>query len=215
MSVLPGTANTADDRDVRVAVVDPLPMYRHGVAALLAAAGHEVDTPADALGWARRHTGTAVLLTVGADDDWQLLGRLAAIGRRTAVIAVLSAPGGPNGADAVRAGAASVIGRAISPEALLRVISGLSAGEATLPLDLLRSLAAGPDAGDDADRPPPDQIAWLRRLAGGSTVAALAGDVGYSERAMFRLLQGLYERIGVRTRTEALMRAHDRGWLRG
>ncbi|MEU4564178.1 DNA-binding response regulator [Actinoplanes sp. NPDC023936] len=200
---------------MRVAVVDPLPLYRHGVAAVLAAAGHEVDTPADALGWARRHPGTAVLLTVGAEADWALLGRLVAIGQQTAVVAVLPSPGGHSGAEAVRAGAASVIGRAIAPEALLRVISGLSTGDATLPLDALRLLALGADEADDRDRPPPEQIGWLRRLAGGSTVAALATEAGYSERAMFRLLHGLYERIGVRTRTEALIRAHDRGWLRG
>ena len=52
------------------------------------------------------------------------------------------------------------------------------------------------------------------RRAGGSTVAALANQAGYSERAMFRLLHGLYQRLGVRTRTEALIRAHERGWLR-
>jgi DNA-binding CsgD family transcriptional regulator len=41
----------------------------------------------------------------------------------------------------------------------------------------------------------------------------VANLAGYSERAMFRLLRGLYARIGVRNRTEALMRAKERGWL--
>jgi DNA-binding NarL/FixJ family response regulator len=200
---------------VRVAVVDPLPMFRYGIVALLGAAGHEVDTPVDALGWARRHEHATVLLTVDSEVDWALLVRLGKVGRSVAVIAVLASPTGISGADAVRAGAASVIGRSAAPEALLRVLSGLSVGEATLPLEVVRLLAAEPDEPDDRDRPPPEQIAWLRALAGGSTVAALANDAGYSERAMFRLLQGLYKRLGVSTRTEALMRAHERGWLRG
>jgi len=189
-------------------------MYRYGVAALLAAEGHQVDMPTDALGWARRYPNTAVLLTIEGEADWTLLARLAETGQHTSVIAVLSLPTEGSGAEAVRVGAASVIRRSVSPESLLRVISGLSAGEATLPLDVVRLLAAWPEDADDEDRPPPEQIGWLRRLAGGSTVAALAEDVGYSERAMFRLLQGLYKRIGVRTRTEALMRANERGWLR-
>jgi len=198
---------------VRVAVVDPLPMFRYGVAALLAAAGHEVDTPIDTLGWARRHEHGTVLLTVDSEVDWTLLARLARMGG-LAVIAMLVSSTGARGADAVRAGAASVVGRSASPETLLRVLAGLSAGDATLPLDVVRVLATEPDEPDDADRPPPDQITWLRALASGSTVAALADDAGYSERAMFRLLHGLYERLGVSTRTEALMRAHERGWLR-
>jgi DNA-binding CsgD family transcriptional regulator len=44
-------------------------------------------------------------------------------------------------------------------------------------------------------------------------VVRLADRAGYSERAMFRLLRQLYLRIGARNRTEALMRAHERGWL--
>jgi DNA-binding NarL/FixJ family response regulator len=200
---------------VRVAVVDPLPMFRYGIAALLAAAGHEVDTPADAFDWAMRHKHGTVLLTVESEVDWTLLTELAQMGS-LAVIAMLPAPAGARGADAVRAGAASVIGRSASPEALLRVMAALSAGEATLPLDVVRVLAAEPDESpDDADRPPPEQVTWLQALANGSTVAALANDAGYSERAMFRLLRALYERLGARTRTEALMRAHQRGWLRG
>jgi DNA-binding NarL/FixJ family response regulator len=200
---------------VRVAVVDPLPMFRYGIVALLADAGHEVDAPADTLGWARRHDHATVLLTVATEGDWTTLTRLTDIGRSHAVIVVLASPTDADGAAAVRAGAASVIGRSASPEVLLRVMTGLATGEATLPLGVLRLLAAEPAEPEDGDRPPPEQIAWLRTLAGGSTVAALAKQVGYSERAMFRLLQGLYQRLGVRTRTEALMRAHERGWLRG
>ncbi|MEU4693854.1 DNA-binding response regulator [Actinoplanes sp. NPDC023714] len=199
---------------MRVAVIDPLPMYRYGVAALFAGAGHEVDTPADSLDWARRHEHATVLLTVDTDDDWRLLTRLADTGRH-AVIAVLVSPTDAGGVAAVRAGAVSVIGRSAPPEMLLRVVAGLANGQATVPLGALRLLTADPAAPDDGDRPPPEEIAWLRTLAGGSTVAALADQAGYSERAMFRLLQGLYQRLGVRTRVEALIRAHERGWLTG
>jgi DNA-binding CsgD family transcriptional regulator len=51
----------------------------------------------------------------------------------------------------------------------------------------------------------------LQQLAGGITVAQLAHRAGYSERAMYRLLRGLYIKLDVKTRTEALMLARARG----
>ena len=49
------------------------------------------------------------------------------------------------------------------------------------------------------------EIEWLQQLADGITVAQLADRTGYSERAMYRLLRGLYTELDVKTRTEALM----------
>ncbi|HEY0687733.1 MAG TPA: hypothetical protein VGD71_01725, partial [Kribbella sp.] len=58
-----------------------------------------------------------------------------------------------------------------------------------------------------------NQVRWLRELASGATVAHLANEEGYSEREMYRLLKKLYDRFGVATRTEALIRANAYGWL--
>jgi DNA-binding CsgD family transcriptional regulator len=57
------------------------------------------------------------------------------------------------------------------------------------------------------------EMEWLRQLASGTTVAKLADGAGYSERAMFRLLRDLYQRMGAQNRTEALLKARQRGWL--
>jgi len=54
---------------------------------------------------------------------------------------------------------------------------------------------------------------WLRALAESVTVASLARSSGYSEREMYRLLGELYRRLGVTTRTEALLRADRLGLL--
>jgi len=45
-------------------------------------------------------------------------------------------------------------------------------------------------------------------------VTSLARSSGYSEREMYRLLSALYARLGVTTRTEALLRADRWGLLR-
>jgi DNA-binding NarL/FixJ family response regulator len=47
----------------------------------------------------------------------------------------------------------------------------------------------------------------------GGTVQDLAGQAGYSERALYRLLHALYSRMGVSNRTEAILQASRRGLL--
>ena len=44
--------------------------------------------------------------------------------------------------------------------------------------------------------PSPREIEWLQQLAKGIPVAQLADRAGYSERAMYRLLRGLYTKTG-------------------
>jgi DNA-binding CsgD family transcriptional regulator len=44
-------------------------------------------------------------------------------------------------------------------------------------------------------------------------VGELAESVGYSERAMYRQLRRLYERLGATNRTEALLQALRRGLI--
>ena len=51
------------------------------------------------------------------------------------------------------------------------------------------------------------QAEWLRSLSQGMTVDELADRAGYSERAMYRQLRRLYERLGAANRTEALLQA--------
>ena len=50
-----------------------------------------------------------------------------------------------------------------------------------------------------------EELTWLRILAQGGTVHDLARQVGYSERALYRLLHALYGRMGVSSRTEAIL----------
>ncbi|MFF0370580.1 hypothetical protein [Micromonospora sp. NPDC005087] len=57
------------------------------------------------------------------------------------------------------------------------------------------------------------EVTWLRHLAAGMTVAELSRLAGYSERAMYRLLQGVYRQLGARSRIEAIVRAQEKGWL--
>lgn len=196
---------------VRIAIVDPLPMFREGAAAALAQTGHLVETPADVVAWMRRQATNVVLLTVLSDTDWRLLDRLRATPATSIVIALLD--GGSltvGGVRAVRAGARSVLWRDTSATVLRRTVEATIDGQAVLPAALAAAMASG---GRPRGEPSAEQLSWLRHLANGSTVAGIAAEAGYSERAMYRLLRALYHQLGVRTRMQAVMRAQDAGWL--
>jgi DNA-binding NarL/FixJ family response regulator len=84
-------------------------------------------------------------------------------------------------------------------------------GRSVLPAAVAGLLAAGPVM--ESGTVPPDRIGWLGQLAAGVTVARLATEAGYSERATFRLLTRLYREMDVNSRMEAIMQARERGWI--
>ena len=114
----------------------------------------------------------------------------------------------------MRAGARSVLARQVSAEVLRRTVSVVIDGQTVLPALVVAALVAGVGINAGSARMlSEERLSWLRALAAGTTVAQLADQAGYSERAMFRLLRSLYRDMGVGGRLEALMRARDEGWL--
>ncbi|MFI6441110.1 hypothetical protein [Streptomyces sp. NPDC050759] len=189
-------------------------MFRHGVAASLSSLGQLVEEPANAEAWLREHPGGVVLLTLHSAEDLDRLTALCRLRPRPLVVALPSAGDASLGVRAMRAGARSVVAREATVSALQRAVSATIDGEAVMPTDVVDLLVTG--RGGRAPRgavPSAEQIAWLRRLSDGWTVSRLASDSGYSERAMYRLLRAFYQRIGVSTRLEAIMLAHDKGWF--
>ena len=200
---------------VRVAVVDPLPMYQQGVTTVLLAAGYVVEEPADVLAWVGHDPPVVVLLTLGSEREWDLLARLRGKEPGLIVIAVLDVGASAGlGVRAVRAGARSVLTRQMTAAALQRTVEATVGGQAVMPSAVAAALATGTrtTAGRQSSLSK-DQLSWLRRLSAGVTVAQLASEVGYSERAMHRLLKAVYQEMGVSTRIQAIMQAQDRGWL--
>lgn len=199
---------------MQIAVVDPLPMYRQGLLTVLAAAGFAVDTPADLLTWARRGHSGLILLTLASSADWELMGRLRANVPWHQVIAVLPETSAGLGARAVRAGARSVLPRDVTAAVLRRTVEATIDGQTVIPVAVADILVAGSaQAGNNDPVITADHVAWLGHLRSGTTVAELARLVGYSERAMYRLLRQLYQQLGARTRVEAIVRAQQQGLL--
>lgn len=200
---------------LRVAVVDPLPLFRHGVIAAITAAGYGAEETDDAVAWAAVPERRIVVLTVQALADWVTLAEVCRGAAGNGVIAVLDRPNTDVYVRALNSGAVAAIPRDAPPATLRAVLAAAVDGQSLIPTNALRALTRSDDNADgNADRPPSaDELSWLRQLAHGDSVATVASRSGYSERMMFRLLRDLYTRLGKRNRTEALIHAQEQGWL--
>jgi DNA-binding NarL/FixJ family response regulator len=199
---------------VSVAVLDPLPVYRRGVMAALGEAGLIAEAPDDPLAWSRRRGRAVIFLTLASSSDWRLLADLRQAVSDPVVVAVLPEASVAAYLRALVGGATAVMPRDASPGRLRQVYEQALSGMSLLPFDVVQALAGSSTSSvEPADAPGAREIEWLRELADGATVANLAERSGYSERAMFRLLADLYRRMGVRNRTQALIHAHEQGWL--
>jgi len=202
---------------VHVAVADPLALYADSLTSMLRAGGVCAGAPSDLEAWAGQNQVKIIFLTLASEPDWQRLEALRLLDDRLLIIAVMDVIDLTACVRALTAGAVSILPRAAAAEAVLRTVDFLARGEAVVPLPLLRALAGRrPRAGDEPGRKmvlSSKEIDWLRQLAEGVTVRQLANSAGYSERMMFRILRGLYQRLNVTTRTEALFLAQKRGWI--
>jgi DNA-binding NarL/FixJ family response regulator len=194
----------------RVAVLDPLPLFQRGVVDVLTSDDVLAEAPVDIQRWVAQGGQQVTVLTLASPADWSLLEELSA---ETPVIAVLEENTDALAIKALRLGAESVVARSATASVIRRAVEAVLAGEVILSRSVTRSLISS----FPRERHRPDlteeQVQWLRELASGVTIAQLANQAGYSERAMYRLLNNLYERLGVTNRTEALIKANSYGWL--
>jgi DNA-binding NarL/FixJ family response regulator len=202
---------------LRVAVFDPLPVFRHGIMAALGIDGVGSEAPEDLMTWIHEEQRQIILMTLHSAEDWALLSQLHRDRPSVVVVAVLEDAGVDAYVRALAAGAVSAVPRDTPPEGVRQVFEAAVSGTSLLPTEVVRVLLSSgesaPDGPDGPEMPSAREIEWLQQLADGITVAQLADRTGYSERAMYRLLRGLYTKLDVKTRTEALMLARARGWL--
>jgi DNA-binding NarL/FixJ family response regulator len=197
-----------------VAIVDPAPAYRRGLSLVLEKAGFgPVEDPDDAPGWAATPGCRVLLVTVRSASDWVQVRNLADSSCEVIVVALLVDPTADRHSEALRAGAKGATAWDSTPELIVEVVSAAVRGYAFLPSSVARAIATGQPPVFDRDWVTPEEVEWLRMLAAGSTIHELADKVGYSERALYRVLHGLYGRMRVANRTEAILQANRWGLL--
>lgn len=198
---------------VRIAVADPLPVFRHGLKEILRGAGFESEAPDDLVAWVNDRQTKVVILTLLSESDWHLMESLARMTADLRLVALLEQMSVTASVRALRAGAVCVMARDTSPALLRERFQAVLRGEPIVPVDVLRALTAPVTTEPLPEGPSAQDRDWLRKLAKGMTVNRLATEAGYSERMMFRLLRDLYTRLGASNRTDALIKAQNQGWL--
>jgi DNA-binding NarL/FixJ family response regulator len=199
-----------------VVITDPLPVYRDGLAAALRSAGWNVVETEGWIDWLGRHEGdAAALVTVEDGADLERIAAAHRANQAATICALLSITTSDTVRSSLAAGASTVVSRdSDSPEVVDVLEAAHDRGRTVLPTGIAQELAAKavhpPSNGTRIDR---HEVEWLRALSEGATVAMLGRDTGYSERQMSRLLHDLYNRLGVRNREEALVRAALWGFL--
>jgi DNA-binding NarL/FixJ family response regulator len=202
-----------DPSELTVAVSGVPRIYGFGLLNALASAGIRGVLPDSDEQWSTLlDSPEAVVVVVAQESAAAVESRLAASSRSVPVVQVLADLSAERCAQALGDGATGVLLVDADLTEVVSVVQAAAASETLLPHTVATSLCRRTSAA-----PAPDlraaELQWMRRLADGWTVASLARQVGYSEREMYRLLNGVYHRLGCTSRTEALLRAQRHGLL--
>lgn len=187
-----------------IAVIETAASFRRGIDAALERSGfHPV---------ALEDSPTAVLATLRFPDGCDTVSSLASAG--VLVVALLPEPTPGAHAHAYSHGVAGTVDWNADPDEIVAALQAALEGRTRIPAEIVRVLSSEwPSLHAPRPEIDEDEAEWLVALAAGTTVARLADDTGYSERAMFRRLHDLYERLGVTNRAEAIVAAERIGLL--
>jgi DNA-binding NarL/FixJ family response regulator len=120
--------------------------------------------------------------------------------------------------EAVRAGARGFLLKAISPETLLQALRDVASGGTALRPSLTTRMErpASERAFTAADQPDPlspKELQVLRLVASGRSNTEIAALLGNSEGVIKNHCSAIFSKMGVRDRTQAVLRAIDLGWI--
>ena len=197
----------------RIAVAGASPTWRRGISVTLEGFGYVVADLGTISQW---HPGDGSAVVMSVDDAGALreINRFVDEHPHIPVVAVMSDLSASSYASAVRHGVCAVVDEEDPEDLLVSVVSNVLDGRVVVPHHIVQAMAHHVPDRTELDRwLSGDELNWLRSMARGTTVAVLAEDAGYSERAMFRNLKALYRRLGVGNRTEALLWASQNGLL--
>lgn len=215
-----------DPADLTVAVTGLPRIYCFGLLGALSASGIRGTAPRSVQEWTSLLAGGGPVVVVVAQDQAEgAREQLAAAGGTgtsagpvsvpvpvpVSVVHVLPDLSPERCAQAFGDGATGVLLLDADLAEVASVVRAAAAGEVLLPRAVAASLC-GPTGGSVPELGA-QELQWLRSLADAWTVASLARRSGCSEREMYRLLNGLYARLGATNRTEALLRAQRTGLL--
>ncbi len=122
--------------------------------------------------------------------------------------------------EAVRAGAKGFLLKAISPDTLLQALRDVAGGGTALRPGLTErmerhapQMERGFVAIEQPDNLSPKELQVLRLVASGRSNTEIAALLGNSEGVIKNHCSAIFSKMGVRDRTQAVLRAIDLGWI--
>jgi DNA-binding NarL/FixJ family response regulator len=198
---------------LEVGFLDLAPIVERGLKAALAGAGFVVEDADQMSGWSSDGGRRRMVLAPDEDASFWALEQLQDRVPGVLSVALLQEADTRRYARAL-ARCTGAVPLDAELEDVVATVWAAARGRALLPTTVARELASRAETGEAVPDLSEQQVRWLRALASSATVTSLAKSAGYSEREMYRLLSALYARLGVTTRTEALLRADRWGLLR-
>lgn len=211
--------NHGEDR-IRIAVVDDHPLFREGVAAILAqnprfevvAQGSSAE---QAIRIAHDLLPDILLLDVAMPGDgMEAMRRIAQQCPYVKIVMLTASEDEQHVSTALEAGARGYVLKGIGAQDLLSTLKAVFAGESYVTpqlaarlLSLMRKKPAsdGPDAQLPVLTPREEEI--LDRVAGGRTNKEIARDLGISEKTVKHYMTNIMHKLQVRNRVEAALMA--------
>jgi len=214
----------ADERRIRVAVVDDHRMVLDGLRSWIAAAAADIEVVAAVTSWAElmrhpAHPAEVVLLDLDLRDGLPLAVKVAPLKAAGSAVVVVSALAeAARMREALEAGALGYVPKNEPGEALVRAVRAAAAGTGTLNGELAYMLLTDPDV-----RRPPLSGQEQRALClyvSGLKMATVARRLGVSEetaKSYLKRVREKYARAGreARTKLELYKRAVEDGLLDG
>jgi DNA-binding NarL/FixJ family response regulator len=207
---------------LRVVLADDHPLFRDGVASLLAAWGHEVVGMAgngeEAIALVERLAPDLILMDVSMPglSGLEATRHLAVSRPDTAIVMLTASEDEDDLFAAVKSGARGYLLKNLEAGQLRSMIDAVGRGEAAIsPATAARIIA---EFGRPAAAPPPDQLteretAVLRLVVTGRRNKEIAAELGISENTVKFHLRNILEKLHAESRTEVATRAVREGLL--
>jgi len=208
---------------IRVLLADDHPAVRAGIRQFLERDSTievvaEAGSGEEALALIERHHPDVAILDLRMPglSGMEVLRRLRAAHPEVRVLVLTAYDDDPYVFAALRAGARGYLLKTAGPEDLLRGVHAVYAGRSVLDPGVAERLVeelGRPEAGEGPERLTERELEVLRLAARGLTNRAIGFQLGISERTVHSHLMNIFAKLGVSTRTEAVLKAIRLGWI--
>jgi len=207
---------------IRVMVADDHPVVRDGLRALFEQLPDmelvaEAATGAEAVRAAVTERPDVVIMDLSMPDmdGFDATREITKVAPDVAVLVLTMTEDGQTMSRALRAGAKGYLLKGATKDEIVRAVTAVSAGEAIFGQAVARHVLSKLGTPDPAVEPFPQLTRRERqsvdRLARGLSNTAIAVELGISLKTVNNLTSSAFAKMGVASRTEAVIRARDAG----